>query len=234
MVRRQFALLAGIVLAMTIMCSAFPAAAQTERETEKKISVNFKDVPIQNAIEVLFEGTGLNYAIEPGVRGTVNVRLVDVPFSDALTAVLKASSMTVRKENGIYTIGPLREAATEVAGPTVDIPEIERQKILEKIPIGYADVYDIGAVFGVQPVGSRASSMTGSGGGGFGGNSGSSFGNSSNNNSNSNSGGGFGGNSGSSFGNRSSGSSGGGFSGGSSGGGLSGGGLSGGGLGGLR
>jgi hypothetical protein len=182
--RRQIVLLAGLILAIAIMCSAFPAAAQTERETEKRVSVNFKDVPIQNALDVLFEGTGLNKVIEPGVRGTINVSLVDVPFSDALAAITKAAGMTVRKEKGIYYIGPQKELTVETAQNEITVPVVETAKILEKIPIGYADVYDIGAVFGVSPIESRASSMgsnsSGSGNSGFGNNS---SGNSNNSNS---------------------------------------------------
>ncbi|MHB1458753.1 MAG: hypothetical protein ACYC0V_17730 [Armatimonadota bacterium] len=234
--RRQIVLLASLMLAIAIMCSTFPAAAQTVRETEKPISVNFKDVPIQNALDILFQGTGLNKVIEPGVRGTVNLTLVDVPFSDALSAITKAAGMTVRKEKGIYYIGPQKEYTPESVASDITVPEIEKAKILEKIPIGYADVYDIGYVFGVQPISSRASSMTGSGsGGGFGGNSNSSFGGNNNSNSNSNFGSGSnnrssGGSSGTSSG--STGGFGGGSMGGSSGGGLpsGGGGGTGGGL----
>lgn len=216
--RRQIVLLAGLMLAIAIMCSAFPAAAQTERETEKRVSVNFKDVPVQNALDVLFEGTGLNKVIEPGVRGTVNVSLVDVPFSDALASITKAAGMTVRKEKGIYYIGPQKELTVENAGSEITVPVVETAKILEKIPIGYADVYDIGAVFGVSPIESRASSMGNGGSSGSGGFGNNSSGNSNSGNSNSN----FG--SGSSGSNRSSGSSFGGSSGGggiSSGGGIS-------------
>lgn len=181
--RRQIVLLASLLLAIAIMCSAFPAAAQTVRETEKPVTVNFKDVPIQNALDVLFEGTGLNKVIEPGVRGTVNVSLVDVPFSEALTAITKATGMTVRKDKGIYYIGPQEKYETATAAPEVTVPEVEKAKVLDKISIGYADVYDIGAVFGVQPIGSRASSMSGSGGS-FGSGNSSFGGNSNNSNSN--------------------------------------------------
>ena len=233
--RRQIVLLAGLILAIAIMGSAFPVAAQTVRETEKPISVNFKDVPIQNAIDILFQGTGLNKVIEPGVRGSVNLTLVDVPFSDALAAITKAAGMTVRKEKGIYYIGPQKEFTEVTSGSDITVPEIQKAKILEKIPIGFADVYDIGAVFGVQPISSRASSMSGSGGFGGGGSGGSSFGNNSNSNSNSN----FGNGSNSRSSGGTSGSSGsggsGGFGGGSSGGsgGTGGGGTGGGGGGGL-
>ncbi len=200
--RRQIVLLTGIILVFAIMCSAFPAAAQTV-DNEKPISINFRDVPVRNAIDQLFLGRGLSYAFEPGVSGVVTLNLVDVPFNDALSAILKAANMTVRREKGIYTIGPIKDITTLDTGQVIEVPEIEKPKILEKIPIGYADVYDIGSVFGVQPISSRASSMTGSGGGsGFGSSGSSGFGN--NNNSGSGSNFGSGGSGSSNFGSGSS------------------------------
>ena len=144
-------------------------AGQNGREAEPLVNVQFKDVPVQEAIRVLFEGK-LNYVLEQGVQGIVNVKLRDVPFTDALQAVLKAANMTVRKENGIYMIGPQKELTMEQAPqdlyqePEV---EIEREKLPEKIMIGYADVNVIADVFGVTAVGSPYGS--GSNGGGMGG-----------------------------------------------------------------
>lgn len=208
--KRVMLLSASVVLAVVF---ALPVAAQTAKgggqaDPGKRVSLNFKDVPVRSAVEMLFNGSGLNYVVEPGVSGTVAVlRVEDMPFTDALSTLLKASGLTVRKESGVYHIGPQKLTSEIDNAPKVDTePEVERQKVLEKIPIGYADVYDIGAILGVGSVGSRASQGMGSGGmgGGMGGNS--SFGNS-----------GSSGNS--SFGNRGNGNSGGRSSGGGSGGG---------------
>jgi len=163
------------LLAIALIVCALPALAQTDRESGgPPVTVRFKDVPIQNAIDALFEGRGLSYTFQPGVQGAVTVNLVDVSFTDALSAVLKTAGMTVGKENGVYIIGPQRELGSEPAPPPMVMEtevEIEREKVPEKIPIGFADVADIGNIFGVQSVGSRASSFSGGGygGGGYGG-----------------------------------------------------------------
>jgi type II secretory pathway component HofQ len=176
---------------------AYPCLAQqstngdtpkdTPKETTKHVTIQFKDVPIKSAIQMLFDGTGLNYAVDPTVTGTVNVSLVDVPFADALSTILKISNppLTVRKENGIYMIAPQKQDVTPVVtappdlAATAEAPTVERKKTLEKISIGYADVYDIATIFGAQTVASRATQMSGGFGGGSSGFGNSSFGGSS-------------------------------------------------------
>lgn len=179
--KRRIALLTSIGIIFGILSITLCASAQNAQTNdsilEKPISISFKDVPVRNAIEQLFQGTGLSYAFEPGVQGTVTLNLVDVPFNDALTAILKAANLTVRKERGIYTIGPIREITTfEPSTAAIEIPEIEKPKMLEKIQIGYADVYDIANIFGVDVIESRASDLSGLDVGGEGGTGGSDYG----------------------------------------------------------
>jgi hypothetical protein len=178
----RYALVAGLAIigiAMSVcLVSAQTSTPSSSGETSKHVTIQFKDVPIKSAIQMLFDGTGLNYAVDPTVQGTVNVSLVDVPFADALSTILKISNppLTVRKENGIYMIAPQKEevAAVVTAPPavTAEAPTVERKKTLEKISIGYADVYDIATIFGAQIVQSRATQMSG-GSGGMGGGMGS-------------------------------------------------------------
>ncbi len=177
------------VFALLLMGAALkPALAQQNAGGNvKRVTVNFKDVAVKNAIEMLFEGSGQNYAFEPGVQGTVNVKLVDIPFPDALSAVLKAANLTMRKDKAVYIIGPQKEAPPVVlAPPPAVVKEAVKpapKKVVIKIPVGYADAFDIGAFFGVAGTRSSAASMSsgtgtsGSSGGLFGGsNSGSSGG----------------------------------------------------------
>ena len=195
------------VFALLLMGAALePALAQQNAGGNvKRVTVNFKDVAVKNAIEMLFEGSGQNYAFEPGVQGTVNVKLVDIPFPDALSAVLKAANLTMRKDKAVYIIGPQKEAPPVVlAPPPAVVKEAVKpapKKVVIKIPVGYADAFDIGAFFGVAGTRSSAASMSsgtgtsGSSGGLFGGsNSGSSgglFGGSSSRNSGGSSGSAF-------------------------------------------
>lgn len=169
MKNRRFALLVGLFLVLAVSLAVCPAMGQ-DREAEKKVTVTFKDVPIRNALEVLFESSGLSYIIDPAAQGVVNVNLIDVPFNTALQSVLKAANLTVSKENGVYVIAPQKEATYDMTAsqvvPEVEV-ELEREKLPEKILIGYADAVDLGSIFGAQTVQSRFSG--GGYGGGYGG-----------------------------------------------------------------
>ncbi len=190
--KKLIALAASLIIVTAFICCTYPVNAQTTAATDKTVSINFRDVPVRNAIDQLFMGSGLSYQFEQGVTGLVTLNLVDVPFNDALSAILRSAGMSVRREKGIYIIGPIREISTLDTATNIEVIDIDKPKVLEKIPLGWVDVWDIGNIFGVQPITSRASNMSGGGGGygtggsgfgsgssGFGG-SGSNFGSGSN------------------------------------------------------
>ena len=165
---RRVVFSAALILVMMLaVCSMVFAQATSSpsAEAEKRVTLQFKDVPVSNAIAILFEG--INHVIEPGVQGTVTLMLSDVSFTDALQALLKAAGLTARKEGIVYYIGPRKEQPTEITPVTSVVPEtevqVERSKIPEKIPIGYADVQEIGQYLGAQQ-GSSARNQMGMGG----------------------------------------------------------------------
>ncbi len=199
----RYLLFITLAVAVSTLMSTSLVLGQTG-DANNRVTINFKDVPIRSAIDMLFQNTKLNYTVESGIQGVVNAKLEDIPFTDALSVVLKTSGLTVRQEDGVYVIGEQKEVAP-VMTPTptpllTEAVKVERKKVTEKISIGYADAYDISAILGGQePPESRAYQF--GGGSSSNGNSGSSFGSSSN------SGSSFGSSSGSSFGSSNSGSS---------------------------
>ncbi|HEY3412444.1 MAG TPA: hypothetical protein VGM51_05205 [Armatimonadota bacterium] len=228
----------GVSSAQDTTPAPTPAPAPVAKPA-KTISIDFKDMATRDAMDTLFRGTGLNYALTPEatqVAPTVTVTLQDVTFDAALNIITKTANLSYKKDRdtGVYIIdakkvdvaaSPVGGTLPTDAGPaTTDVaPPLQ----IEKIPMNFADSLDIYGTLSGQGSNRAANNMGGgmSGGGmggGFGGGGmsggfggGSSFG-----------GGGFGGSSG--FG-------GGGFGGGSSfggGGGFGGGGFGGGGFGG--
>jgi len=74
---------------------------------ERKISLNLKDAPLRSALEMVFRGAGLQYAIEPNVPNipiTLSVREVSARqalrliLRQASTAMPKGWSITVSRE----------------------------------------------------------------------------------------------------------------------------------------
>ena len=102
-----------------------PSAAQAESKAAGKasgahvVTLDLKDVPVQYAIDALFAGSGRVYAIEPGVSGTVSIKLSGVPFDNALRTLANTAGLAVREDKGLIILGldPQR-GLTNIAQPT--------------------------------------------------------------------------------------------------------------------
>ena len=72
----------------------------------RPVSLDLKDVSLDAALQTLFKDSGLNYVIEAGMRDRVIPRLLmkDVPFSDMLKNILRATGAAYRMEGGIIRI----------------------------------------------------------------------------------------------------------------------------------
>ncbi|HEY3268205.1 MAG TPA: hypothetical protein VGM37_14885 [Armatimonadota bacterium] len=172
-----------------------PIAVPAPAKTAKTISLDFKDMPIREAVQALFSGTGLNYAVTPDAAQaapTVTLNLQDVSFDAALNILTKTAGLRFRKDRdtGVYMIEAktVDTGATPVGGgglptDTSVAPDVAPQLQIEKIPLNFAASMDIyGTLYG-QGSNSAARNSSSGGGSSFGG-GGSSFGSS---------GGGFGG-----------------------------------------
>ena len=221
----------AVVVTMTGVL-AFNASGWAQME-ERRITLDLRDAPLDDALRLLFRDTPYSYTLAPGVSGTVTLTLNDVTFSQALRAILEIHDLTYRREAGNLYIITRREATLVTQGPTpvVEVPAAQQQIYWigpgGRYELQYLDCRQIASWFGgtivetspipvpIATAGGVSGGLSGGasgGGGGVGGGGGGSS-----------SGGGGGG-----------GSGGGGSGGGGSGGGGSGGGGSGGGGGGNR
>lgn len=72
--------------------------------------VDYKQVPVQDAIAALFRPYGVNVWISPEVSGAVTVYLVDVQLADAFQFLVKQGVLRFTYEDNIIKIYPLEEA----------------------------------------------------------------------------------------------------------------------------
>lgn len=69
-----------------------PAAA-APAPAERKVTLNLKDVPLRNALELLFAGTGIQYSVAPDVPNVpVNVELRQMPVTTALRLLVRQAA----------------------------------------------------------------------------------------------------------------------------------------------
>ena len=109
------------------------------------ISMNLKGADLTDVLATFAEITGLNMAIDPGVRGSVTVDFVDVPWDQALDIILRQNGLTYVLEGNVMRIGTVERIAAETAA-TRRLEEEERLNVpltTLSFPISYARAGDV-------------------------------------------------------------------------------------------
>jgi type IV pilus assembly protein PilQ len=92
--------------------SGFPAVeigGPARRYTGEPISLDLKDADIRDVLLTFSKLARLNMVIDPDVRGSVTVRLEDVPWGQALEVILKVNGLGYVLEGNIVRVGaPLK------------------------------------------------------------------------------------------------------------------------------
>lgn len=175
------------------------AECATPGDDTSPITIEFKDVDVQTALNALFMGRGMSYVVAPDVQGTLSMlSFKGVPFNQALKQILKSAGLVMRVQDGVYNISKKPDvtaydasaaastASTDVAVDTTTTAE----SIIDKIPLsnmGASEILSImsgnsnsnssyggfGGMMGGMggSMGGYGGSMGGFGGGNYGGSS---------------------------------------------------------------
>lgn len=84
--------------------------------TGEPISVNLKDVDLQDFFRLIHEISGLNVVVDPNVKGTTTIVLTDVPWDQALDIVLHNGDLDKQLDGNVLRIATketLRKEADE-------------------------------------------------------------------------------------------------------------------------
>ena len=109
--------------------------------TGELINVNFQNVDIHSVLSLLAEVNDFSLVVSDSVEGNVTLRLVNVPWDQALEMVLRSEDLDQRIEGTVMYIAP----ATEIAA--AELQELENNQnavnlaplFTEYIEINYAD-----------------------------------------------------------------------------------------------
>jgi type II secretory pathway component HofQ len=141
---RRIVLAAYLGLGVLSICAA--TSAQEQREPPAAISIDIRDAGLSDALVLLAKETGISIAMPFAVDGRVTAHLRDVTLPAALTALLSPFDLTWRIDsNGVYVVthkGELVQPAPPVGPPEEDVAG-ESNLSVEKIPLKYADPYQI-------------------------------------------------------------------------------------------
>ena len=136
---------------------AAPAAKKGEEEKKsveggtervyagRKLSLDFKDADIKNILRLIAEVSNLNVIAGEDVTGKVTMRLVDVPWDQALEIILQSRNLGMTRVGNVVRIAPLETLKKEIQAELEAKRSKERLEdlVMELVPVNYAAAKEI-------------------------------------------------------------------------------------------
>jgi type IV pilus assembly protein PilQ len=135
----------------------------------QRISMDFKDADLTNVFRIIAEVSNLNIITSDDVKGKVSLRLVNVPWDQALDIVLRSKSLGAAQEGNVLRIAPLASLRKEEqdrfdAQKQIDQSRQEglnraaefitmQQAVFDTIPVSYSKASELLAK--IKPLGSK-------------------------------------------------------------------------------
>ena len=113
--------------------------------TGSRVTFNFQDIPVRSALQLLADISGLNLVASDSVGGSVTLRLVNVPWDQALDVVLRAKGLDKRRSGNVIWIAPQAELAKyeqDLADARIKA-EDNAELVTDYVPISYGKAADI-------------------------------------------------------------------------------------------
>ena len=131
--------------AMGVAAMGATSSTATVRYSGKPVTFNFQDVPVRTVLQLIAEESNLNIVAADTVQGNVTLRLINVPWDQALDIVLQAKSLDKRRSGNVVWVAPQAEIAKfEQDKEDARISLEERaEKVTEYMPINYGNAEDI-------------------------------------------------------------------------------------------
>ncbi len=127
-----------------------PDATQEEKRlyTGEKMSLNFQDADVRAILQLLADQSGQNIVVSDTVRGGITLRLLNVPWDQALDIVLRTKGLDKRQDGNVIIVAPAEEIATrekQELAARKDLQELEPLRS-EYLQVNYAKASDMAAL----------------------------------------------------------------------------------------
>jgi type IV pilus assembly protein PilQ len=119
---------------------AAQGAPSRAQYTGKKVSFEFKDIDIGNLLRIISEVSKLNIVVADDVKGTVTIRLRNVPWDEALDIILASKGLGKEIIGSVIRVAPLKTLEEEAHSREERKKSMRRQEdlIVELLPVNYA------------------------------------------------------------------------------------------------
>ena len=149
----------------TLNISVLPPKLLREPTLEEKVytgeplSMEFQDVSVRTVLDVLAKFVNdnasdsqsyLNIIANDSVQGSITLRLINVPWDQALDIILKSKGLGQRKNGNVILIAPASEIAAEEIKELEDARRVDELEPIrqEYIRLSYAKAEDIHELIG--------------------------------------------------------------------------------------
>jgi type IV pilus assembly protein PilQ len=113
-----------------------------------RVTFNFQDIPTRSVLQLIADVSDLNIVVADSVQGNVTLRLINVPWDQALDIVLQAKGLDKRRQGNVIWVAPQKEIAEReeaIADARLKMEDKE-QLITDYIPVSYGKAKDIAAL----------------------------------------------------------------------------------------
>jgi type IV pilus assembly protein PilQ len=110
-----------------------------------RVTFNFQDIPVRSVLQLVADVSELNIVVADSVQGNVTLRLINVPWDQALDIILQAKGLDKRRNGSVIWIAPTKEIADrEQALEDARIAMEDRAELIaDYISISYGRAEDI-------------------------------------------------------------------------------------------
>jgi len=115
------------------------------RYVGRRIDLDFKDADIHNILRLLSDVGNVNVVTSDKVKGSVTIRMRNVPWDQALDVILRAKGLGQVREGNLIRVAPLIDLEKEREAEIARQKQLAQLRPLETrlIPISYASAKDV-------------------------------------------------------------------------------------------
>lgn len=110
------------------------------------VSMEFQNVPVSVVLQALANYQQLNLIITPGISGNLSLKLIDVPWQQALTTILRIGKLTVEHEGNVMVVSTEQDVKEKQQQKTKElVVQKAQQQPLHNLTLvlKYADVAEV-------------------------------------------------------------------------------------------
>jgi type IV pilus assembly protein PilQ len=114
----------------------------------ERISLSFQNIDVRALLQIIGDVSGNNVVISDGVKGELAMRLINVPWDQALDIILRTKGLGMQQQGNVMLVAPLEEIAARAKAEGEALKHKDEGAPLrsELIQVNYAKAADMAAL----------------------------------------------------------------------------------------